>query len=201
MKKLLTILLIVAGAAIGLGLSNSISNSNAAWIGIPRSGAPPAATAYVTSFTGGSVRNDFNCAAGVKITVGGTGVTVTELGRWVVSGNSASHTVYLCTGTAGAPPTVLGSVTVNTSGAPTGAFLYATLSSPIALSPSTTYYILSSELNLGDEWYNANITPTVTGITTAFEAAYTTGTIAGNITDTGLTTSFYVPVNFKYTIP
>jgi RHS repeat-associated protein len=68
--------------------------------------------------------------------------TVTSLGRWVVAGNSRMHTVSLVRVSDKA---VLGSVVVDTLGAPVGKFTYANLASPITLAPNTRYAVLSQE--------------------------------------------------------
>jgi RHS repeat-associated protein len=99
---------------------------------------------------------------GFRFTVGGTALTVTELGRWVVSGNSGNHVVKLfnADGTAVAG----GSVTVSTAGKPAGQFTYATLGSPVTLARWTTYALMTPEVNGGDWWYDyAGTTITLTG--------------------------------------
>jgi hypothetical protein len=47
-----------------------------------------------------------------------------------------------------------GSVTVNTNGAVAGAFAYVSLASPITLTGGVSYYIVCSETNGGDQWYD-----------------------------------------------
>ena len=49
---------------------------------------------FVTAVSPSStLRNDYTGWAGLRFTVGPAPVTVTELGRWVLSGNSQDHTV------------------------------------------------------------------------------------------------------------
>jgi hypothetical protein len=161
-----------------------------------RGGAPPPSdTEAITGQTTSSAINNQTVFAGISILVGGSGITVTELGRWVIAGNSASHLLTL-TDSSG---TSLGSCTVNTSGAPTGDYLYCALGSPVALSALGSYKVLSAESNGGDQWYS-NSSVTFTSAITG--AAGTTGTISGancsgcTAWETSPTT--YVPVNFKY---
>src|SRR6266571_8320312 len=45
--------------------------------------------------TNGFLRNDASAWVGFQFTVGGVPITVSSLGRWVVSGNSGTHTVQL----------------------------------------------------------------------------------------------------------
>ena len=87
---------------------------------------------------------------------------VTSLGRWVVSGNSASHAVSLYLSTGGGAGTLLGSVTVATSGATAGQFAYVALGTPVTLSAGNTYFLMSLESNGGDQWYDDDTTYTLT---------------------------------------
>ncbi|MFA7345158.1 MAG: DUF4082 domain-containing protein, partial [Terrimicrobiaceae bacterium] len=107
-------------------------------------------TAYVTGQTLGVLRNDLSAWVGFKFTVGSSAITVNQLGRWVVSGNSGTHAVRLARVSDGA---VLGSVSIATSGAPVG-FKYATLATPVTLAANTAYYVMSQETSGGDQWYD-----------------------------------------------
>lgn len=101
-------------------------------------------------------RNNFTGTVGFQFTVGASNLNVTQLGRWVVSGNSLTHdiTIYDV-----AAATVIGTVTVNTSGAPAAAYLYGNLSSAVTLVAGKSYGIESSEVNGGDLWFeNAAVT-------------------------------------------
>src|SRR5438552_19103935 len=59
-------------------------------------------TPFVTSVTLGKLRNDFNGWVGMEITVGGTPVVVSSLARYIISGNTAVHTVKLVAANTGA---------------------------------------------------------------------------------------------------
>src|SRR5260221_57050 len=78
---------------------------------------------------------------------------------YVLSGNSASHTVKIVkmdgTDLSGA------SVSVPTSGATAGQYTYAALASPVTLAPNTAYLILSHETYGGDGWYELSTAITV----------------------------------------
>jgi RHS repeat-associated protein len=99
-----------------------------------------------------TVRSDYSGWVGMRILTGDSPVWVTRLGRWVLSGNSGSHTVKLVTASTGVDVSG-GSVSVNTSGASTNRFLYTDLASPIQLAANTAYYLVSLETNGGDRWY------------------------------------------------
>lgn len=141
-----------------------------------------------------SPRHDFTSSLGFAFTVGAANITVTDIGRWVISGNSGTHLISLCSGTDGGPPTTLASLTVNTSGATSGAYLYGSIT-PVTLTAGVTYYIFSDELNGGDFWYDNNDTLTSTADATIIGSRYVSG---GNIQAASSGTNGYVPPNFKY---
>ncbi len=142
-----------------------------------------------------TLRSNFSGWVGFRFAVGGAPITVTQLGRWVVSGNSGSHTVKLVDSGGNDVPD--GSVTVNTSGAAAGQFAYATLATAVTLSPGATYVLMSQETNGGDQWYDYNCGVTLTSAATPNQAAWANN--GGIYVTTGATTNSYGPVNLKYT--
>jgi len=157
--------------------------------------APPTNTPFITGQTLGTLRNDVSNWVGCRFAVGASAITVKELGRWVVAGNSGTHAIKLVNQATGVD-VAGGSVTANTAGAPAGAFVYATLSSPVTLSANTTYYLVSQETAGGDQWYGADTTVTTTSVGSMNKAARFDGTswfVSGN-----LTSNTYGPSNFKY---
>lgn len=174
----------------------------AAW-GQFRFGTPPwvfvakpvavASTPFVTGQTLGTLRN-LEAWVGTRIVVGGSDITVTHLARWVVSGNSGTHTVKVMDGNYN--PLIGGSVIVDTSGASVG-FKYVALASPITLTNGATYTILSQEAVLGDQFYDGDTTINVTGVATVSGAAFDDTICAIN----GSAGTCYVPVSFKYSSP
>jgi hypothetical protein len=70
---------------------------------------------FVTEVTPGTVRNNFSGWVGGSITTGGSTVQVTQLGRYVVAGNTGTHTVKVVNASTG-QDVAGGSVTVNTAG-------------------------------------------------------------------------------------
>jgi len=159
------------------------------------SATPTAATTnWVTGTTAGTVRNNYTGFVGMKFTTGSSSVTVKALGRWIVSGNTGSHTVKLTLASTGVDVSG-GSVTVNTSGQTAGAYAYVNLSSPITLPANTAYYLTTNETNAGDSWLDANTTLTTTGVASCNNAEYyASGWVAGNST---ANTSFGA-VSFQY---
>jgi hypothetical protein len=99
----------------------------------------------------GALRNDFNGWLGMKFTVGASPLSVTALGRYVISGNNATHMVKLVNSSSGTD-VPNGSVSIALSGATAGQFKFGLLANPITLSANTSYYVVSQETPGGDQW-------------------------------------------------
>jgi hypothetical protein len=155
-----------------------------------------ATTSFATSVTAnGALRNDVSGFVGTKITTGGAPVTVTELGRYFTSGNSNSHTVKLVRVSDGVD---VASVAVNMgTGTPDSlGFKYGTLTTAVTLSANTSYYLVSQEVNGGDQWRdNVNTTLTTTGVASIPKSVYQNG---ATWVENGGAGNSYVPLNFKY---
>ncbi len=135
-------------------------------------GVMPNGGAYVTTVSPGGVRNNFSGWVGMKIVVGGSSITVSQLGRLVASGNNGSHAMKLVRASDGAD--VPGSTTtVALSGGIPGQFRYGHLTAPITLQAGESYYLVSLESNGGDTWYDCD-----TRITTTSQAV-TVGALWG----------------------
>jgi hypothetical protein len=195
---------VISGTPTGTGTSNftvrvadsdgvtGSSDEDTQALSITVNAAP--STAFVTGQTLGSLRNDYSNWVGFRFTVGSSNITVGELGRWVVSGNSGTHTVKLVLASTGADVSG-GTVSIATSGATAGQFKYVALGSSVTLLANTTYYIVSQESNGGDQWYDLNTTLTSTSVATINSPVY--GTTGAWSTPSGAGQSF-VPVSFKY---
>jgi hypothetical protein len=165
------------------------------------SGTPTSTQQNTNFFTSTSIYATQNNLAGyVGITFTPTSAaTVTQLGRWVVSGNSGTHTLYLIDNTEyGA---VLGTVTVNASGAAAGAYLYGTLAPAVILSAGHQYTLVSSETDGGDTWGNNQgahyaMTMTWTPIAGWFYAI--SGASLSSLTQQAYTNQPLGPTNFVY---
>lgn len=170
-------------------------------VGGTNGAAAPSDTPFISSTTPGTLRNDFTGCLGGYITVGGLPITLTSLGRWVAaSGTQGNHLISLVDGADFS--TVLASVTVNTSGAPTGAYKYGSVT-PVVLSALGVYLIFSQETDMGDSWYSADSTLSTTAAAVLTGSAYQSGSNCttysfGGIQQTPGTNTSYVPVNFLY---
>lgn len=159
---------------------------------LPTAGGGGGSGVGVASVGLGTLRNDYGNYVGIYFTVGAAPITVTEIGRWVVSGNLLTHDITI----RNLSNTDLGTVNVATLGATAAAYLYGTLGSPVVLSASTKYYILSKEENSGDQWYDsADTTMTLAAQIASGGGGYIA---AGSLTDSSANHVFG-PVNFKYT--
>src|SRR6478609_5163096 len=89
-------------------------------------------TQFVSSVSGGTARNDFTGQLGYSFTVGASPITVNQLSRYIVSGNSGSHTVYIY-GNPGTTIDLIAQVSINTSGATASTFKSVSIT-PVVLS-------------------------------------------------------------------
>jgi hypothetical protein len=147
---------------------------------------PPAANAVL--------RNDYSGFVGAQLFVGGTDLQVSQLGRWMVIGNSGTHIVKLVQNNGMDVPG--GSVSLNLFGKTSGRYVYATLSAPVTLTANGTYFLVTQEFAGGDQWYDY-------GFLTA-DPAGTLGAPAyqqsnGGYATLGILSSSYGPPNFLFT--
>ncbi len=153
-------------------------------------GSGASGTEFITTPGSGTARNDFAAGLGYKFTLSAN-KSVVSLGRSIILGNSASHTLFITN----ASGTTLASTTLNTAGKTAGAYAYADLATPLALTAGTPYYIFTSETVGGDQWYD-EFSLTATG-GTVNNGAYI---VSGTITDTfALQNSGFGFPNLKYT--
>ena len=117
-------------------------------------------------------RNNFGGRVGVYFTCANS-KTITSLGRWVIAGNSQTHVLRLLDQSG----TQLATVTVNTSGATAGDYLYGAIT-PTAITAGISYFILSDETSGGDLWYDdagATLDSAVVGAGTPWASAFDAG--------------------------
>jgi hypothetical protein len=153
----------------------------------------PAGIPFITGVSGGTPRNNFTGDAGMWFTTGASAMTVTDLGIWVISGNSGTHTINLYKIPGGCVLTATASI--NLSGATAGTWKYFTLASPAALLANTSYALVVSQTSGGDQWLDQDCTVTCTA------AGSVTGQSLGTCSQGGSPNKPYSAPNFKYTIP
>jgi len=173
--------------------AGAVTTSNPISITVTGSSSPGA---FVTGATLGALRNDFDGWLGMKFTVGSSPLSVTALGRYVISGNSGTHTMKLvdASNDSDVPN---GSVSVALSGAKAGKFKYGVLANSITLSANTSYYIVSQESSGGDEWADETTTVTTAGVASCDGATLNSG--SWSFRPPANTT--FVPVDFIYGPP
>jgi len=160
---------------------------------------PPVSTVsggpLVGSMAPGTLRNDYTGWVGFGFKVGPTSLTVSGLGRIAVAGNTQAHTVKLVDAATGADVSG-GSALVMPGAATPGTFAYGPLSTPVILSASKTYYVLTLETSGADQWYDNNTILQTTADATGTGPVYGTG----SWTSFGAPGHSYGPVDVKYTL-
>jgi hypothetical protein len=147
----------------------------------------------VVGRTLGAVQNSLTAWLGMRLVVGAHPITVTELGRFHLAGNTATHELRLVDA---ASRTVVASASWNPAEGADGSFHYVPLAVPITLGANMEYYLASQELAGGDRWYNAATalsTTAAAGIRgTALSVdgmSWTLGSVAGRA---------FVPTDLRY---
>ena len=155
----------------------------------------PGGTPFVTAFVPGVLRNNFSGWAGMMVLVGPSAMSVTALGRAYSPGNSGSHDIKIVDqATKADVPGSMVTVTM-TAGAP-GEFQYATLSAPVMLDAGRTYYVVSREINLGDQFYDHDTEVQTTTDASVVNSVY--GDALANYFEVPPSGYSYGPVNFQY---
>jgi hypothetical protein len=172
------------------------------------------ATPGVTSFVkdeakiSGQLRNNHSGFVGMEIMVGPNPIIVTQLGRLVAPTNSGVHQVKIAKPvTTPVPGQPVAGMDVVSASVPTvvvpdqsnvGDFSWVPLPQPEILEANTIYFVVSSELNGADLWYDEQ--PLLTNAVAALlSSIYTieTGADAGKY-QRNAPGQVYVPVSFRY---
>lgn len=143
-------------------------------------------TAFVTTTPAGDTRTDDIPFVGYRITVGSMPLTITALGRYVISGNDQSHEIKIVDGS----NTTIVTATINCSGLSVG-WNYVSIT-PTTLSASTIYYVFTQE-NTTDSWFNARAISYNSVVTALYSAYYYGGSLYYDTNGWG-----YGFPNFKY---
>ena len=142
-----------------------------------------------------TLRDDFSGFVGMQLTVTGSPLQITSVGRICAPGNSQTHVVKFVTASTGSD--VPGaSAPVNMAGCTPGAFVYAPLASPITLPPGGSYYLVSQENVSGDWWYDSG-TISTKSVASVVHSVYSYG---GSWYVIGAANTSYVPPDFLYTV-
>ena len=133
---------------------------------------------------------------GFRFVIGSKAVTITELARLMVAGNSQTHTLKLVDGSTGMDVPG-GSVDLSMSGGIAGQYKYAKLSTPVTLAGNKTYYLVSWEVEGQDSFYDKNAVVTPGAVATILSGVYRINSNPWGFM--GSTNNSWGPLNFKYT--
>lgn len=178
------------------GSLESGNSSNASGTTTGGGGGGGTDTSYVTGASlDPTIRNNSGLAVGMQLTVGGSPITITQLGRYYVSGNTGTHALSVYEASDNSL-VATANVDMNAGTADANGFKYVSLSTPVTLSASTSYYFVSQESNGGDQWHDLYSTVSGTSVATINNAVYQTG--PSTFVAAGSTGNGYGPLNFKY---
>ena len=150
------------------GITNAVARYGS--IPLPTIGAAPTAFPLFNAFTIYTPANYTTGFVGVAFS-SDTNISLTSLSRWILSGNSQQHLVYIEDSTG----TEISHVTLTSaavSAAPANQLLNVSLGSPVSITAGTTYYIMSSEINGGDYWIGPNTSVYANAHITVLGAVY-----------------------------
>jgi len=153
---------------------------------------------FVVSYEPGRlVSGGYSGWIGMQFTVGAAPISVTDLGRLSLAGNSRKHTLQLLiASTAQQVPGA--SVEISMKGSSPGNFVFGTLAKPVPLRPGETYLLVSSESvsnNVGDYFYDERSRVDTAAGVHVEHAVYLDGTTWRRL---GQENETFGPVNFLY---
>jgi RHS repeat-associated protein len=172
------------------GLFRRRKSIESAW----SSGASNVSLVSVTN-TGGRPRNDFSGWVGCQLKAGATPLIISQLGRYVLTGNSGSHVLKLVRSDGTDIPGA--STTINLSGLAVGQFGYAPLTNPVILEANSVVYLVSQEFSGGDTWFDSNAMVFAAGAATVL-GAVSAPVGSRSFTLIGGTNQTYGPVDVKF---
>jgi hypothetical protein len=150
---------------------------------------------FISGTVLGTLRNDYTGYVGMRIDVGASPITVTELGRMMAPGNTGTHLVVLVDSVTG-QGVPGGTTTINMSGGTTGQFQYQALAASVTLSAGASYYLVSYETVGGDQWYDVDTALSSQPQGSIVSGIYGSG--PGAWYPYGAPGRAYVPLDFKY---
>jgi len=156
-------------------------------------------TSFITTPGGSTLRNNYGDFVGFQLTTGAGPVTVSELGRRFVAGNTQTHVLKIVKAS---DKSTVASTVINMAAGSADALgmKYAPLAQDVTLDANTVYYVLSSETSGGDQWYDYAASTVSSAVGTINAAVYRQLDSDNNavFNTIGSTGSTYGPVNFRY---
>jgi hypothetical protein len=154
-------------------------------------------TQFITSVRVGTLHSHFSGWAGMQIRVSSNPLNLTAVCRYVMTGNTQSHTVELVSNGV----VLKGSAaSVKTSGVTPGSFACSHLASGITLNANTSYLVLSQEIAGGDAWGDYHTVVSNTGDAEVTNTASSSDNARFNVFSPANPHHDMVPVGFLYTV-
>jgi hypothetical protein len=180
-------------SAVAKDSSSNTATSSLVGITVSNGSPPPSGTALITGFATGALKSNFTGSFGMEFTVGATPLNVTALGRIYIAGNLGTHVVKLV-GVIDGADVPGGTVSISLPSGTPGQIAYALLASPVTLAANTSYYLISSEMSGGDQFYDLG------SVTTTNAASVDSGIVSGGfgLIPVGRLNSSYGPVSLLY---
>lgn len=157
----------------------------------------PPPRVFVTSQVLGLIRNDYSGFSGMAIDVGSKALKVRSLQRYCVAGSTSDHRVEIIDAATGMR-VQNGLVIVSLSGKPEG-FASAPVSGDVILKAGQRYYIVSEEVDGGDQFYDNDTAVTTQPDATVVSPVYVD--LSAQWVLLGMPGNSYGPVNFSYDAP
>lgn len=146
---------------------------------------------FITGQTPGTLQtSDFGGRLGFKFTVGGSNITVTDLGGWIITGSTQDRILSIVN----TSNVDVVSATLLIAGTTAGQFNYVSIT-PTVLNASTSYYMFMQTGT--DDWHDQGTVDSNTSVATVIFSAYSNEPTS-SIIDNGTGALMFGPVNFKY---
>lgn len=159
---------------------------------------PPPPLDFVTDDVLGRIRNDFSGYVGMAVDIGAKSLTVQNLQRYCVTGSIGGHRVRIIDAATEMPVAGADGV-VSLEGLSAG-FATITLNNGVTLTAGQRYYVVSEEIDGGDQFFDNDTVVTTRADATVVSPVYYDPT-AMQWVMLGNPGNSYGPVNFAYAEP
>lgn len=150
-------------------------------------------TAWSAATTTGTLRNNFGGWVGARITVGASPITVQELGRVWLTGNTGLSTVAVVRKSDKA---VMTTAVIDISSGVNDQYNWKAVD-PVVLAAGTEYYIVNNVTSGGDQWRDLATMAAPNAAAALSGAVFSSDFVS--FSESGSANQLFVPVNFKFT--
>jgi hypothetical protein len=132
---------------------------------------------FVLSTTFGTLRTDpFDGWVGMVIQVGAQPLTVLGLGRVFLAGSTGTHAMKIVDGATQVDvPGAATMIDLSKTNVADKAFAYASLPTPITLTPNAVYYVITQQTPGGDHFFDLDTTVLTSGVASVTSAVFGDG--------------------------